>query len=159
MNKGFYIRKNNENLRHILDFLGYLVCKCAEFEDSLWLHVSVIQTVIGINREKQIGVHGVGYNDETYNKSQKEILKEFESTTKDIDCGSDDEMFLALAALMASEELTHTDYYCWFTNGSNFVQIVDKRRTQLLVDDIVKKAGYHKASEEEIINYFTNKKQ
>ena len=153
--EGFYIRKNTKELRKQLENLGYIVCKCAEFEDSFWLDVCYIKIK---DCSDHIAAHGVGFVDkELCSKTQKELLEDFETSTNDTDCGTDEELFLALAALLASEELTHSDYYCWFTNGSNFVQIVDKRKTKLLVEDIVKKANYHKASEKEIIEYFKNK--
>lgn len=66
-----------DNSPEIIDKIktsGIMVCKCAEFKDSVWLDYS------GVN-----GVHGVGYYDEEVGtKSIQNELDRFVAENKDI---------------------------------------------------------------------------
>lgn len=150
MERGFFIRKNTKELRNKLVELGHLVCKCAEFEDARWLHISKY----GDN-----GFHGVGYRDESLglNMSVEDVLNYFEKETKDFDCGTNEELFIALAALLANEKINpNAHYLCWYVNDKNWIQKVDKK---IETDFVLLQAGYHIANENEIIKHFSNKNE
>lgn len=103
-----FIRKNTPELRTKLKELGYYICSCAEFEDSIWLRTSFITN-------KPV-IHGIGYFNEdlTGRKTTQEELDFFlsENCTSEnprIDCGDNEELFIALAALRDD-----TDKNQWF---------------------------------------------
>lgn len=103
-----FIRKNTPELRNKLSKLGYHVCSCTEFEDSKWL-----ETFLQLDYPT---VHGVGYWDETCPFEPHQALDFFvkENTTREIpsiDCGENEELFLALAALRDD-----TDRDQWFVS-------------------------------------------
>ena len=91
-----FIRKNNPELRKKLEELGHTICKCCEFEGADWLDIIT-------HKDASYTVHGVGYDgefDTIYGTlTQQERFNEFLKTTKSIDCGENEELFLALAAL------------------------------------------------------------
>lgn len=97
-----FIRKNTPELRAKLVKMGHTICQCCEFDNADWLTVSC-------NPDLYRSVHGVGYTDETYRQTQEEIFNDFLTTTKFIDCGENEELFLALAALR-----TDNPNYQWF---------------------------------------------
>lgn len=96
MKKSYFIRKNTPELRLKLRKLGYNMCPCALFEDSVWLHISFLTS--------EPTFHGIGYVDEEYT-GRKTIQEELDfflyenSKSKNpwIDCGEDEEKFLTLA--------------------------------------------------------------
>lgn len=68
------LKDNSPEIRDKIKTSGIMVCKCAEFKDSVWLDYS------GVN-----GVHGVGYyNEEVGTKSVQEELDSFITENKDI---------------------------------------------------------------------------
>lgn len=91
-----FIRKNTSELRKKLEELGHTICKCCEFDGADWLEVSC-------NANMQYSVHGIGYTEkegEIYGDiTQEEVFQYFLKTTDSIDCGDNEELFLALAAL------------------------------------------------------------
>jgi hypothetical protein len=88
-----YIRKNTPFLRNKLKQLGHTLCVCTEFEGT------VVLTVTN-NPVAYRSVHGWGYVDAEYpSLTQEEILEEFYKTTDKYDCGENEDLFLALAAL------------------------------------------------------------
>jgi hypothetical protein len=99
MNSAF-IRKNNPELLTKLKELGYSICICTEFEDSVWLHIFTENKTI----------HGIGYFDPDYTpSSQKAILEKFlyennTSINPSIDCLEDDEKFLKIAKELINGE-------------------------------------------------------
>lgn len=96
MKKSYFIRKNTPELRDKLKELGYHICPCALFEDSVWLHTSFLT-------DEPI-VHGIGFVDEEYT-GRKTIQEELDfflyenskSQNPWIDCGEEEEKFLTLA--------------------------------------------------------------
>lgn len=146
MERGFYIRKNTKELRDKLVELGHLVCKCAEFEDARWLHIS---------RYEDNGFHGVGFRDEVseFNMSVEDVLNYFEKETKDFDCGTNEELFIALAALLANEKINpKVNYLCCYVNDKyNWIQVMDKNTDTV---SVLLQAGYHRANKDEIITHF-----
>lgn len=103
-----FIRKNTPELRNKLEELGYHICPCAEFKDSIWLCTSFITN--------SSTVHGIGYSTEDLiiRKTTQDDLDFFlyensKSQNPSIDCGDNEEMFLALAALRDD-----TNEHQWF---------------------------------------------
>lgn len=130
-----FIRKNTKRLQKQLENIGYHICICAKWGDSIWLDNLIMNGTI----------HGIGYFDSyiTNITSQSEALKEFELTTTKIDCGKNEQLFLALCSLRDD-----TDKYQWFTDGTLW-----ERCESDLPSKYMQMHG-HKASVEEIINYF-----
>lgn len=92
-----YIRKNTPDLRKKLEELGYRVCICTELSDTKWLYTSN-------NPNLAFNVHGIGYtSEEEFPGATSEIfLAKFEQSAKEkniIDCSTNEELFLAIAAL------------------------------------------------------------
>lgn len=87
-----YIRKNTPFLRKKLKQLGHTLCVCTEF------HGAAILTVTN-KPDAYRSVHGWGYVDEYPSLTQEEILEDFYKTTDHYDCGENEDLFLALAAL------------------------------------------------------------
>lgn len=105
-----FIRKNTSELRKKLEELGHTICKCCEFDGADWLHIIT-------HKYAYYTVHGIGYDgeyDEIYGTlTQEERFIEFLKTTQSIDCGENEELFLALAAL---RDDTPINSYYWFNN-------------------------------------------
>lgn len=153
IDKGFYIRKNTKELRERIEELGIPVCKCTEFPKSCWLHIDNNELI-------PISCHGIGFEDETYPLTQEQQLKQFVKDTKDIDCKEDEQMFLALTALLASEKLTKVDDGCWYANDTTsrkgaWCYVNFKNPCLMVIRDIISRGSYHKASQQEIITYFS----
>ena len=91
-----FIRKNTSELRKKLEELGHTICKCCDFEGADWLDIIT-------HKDASYTVHGIGYDgefDDIYGTlTQQERFSEFLKTTKSIDCETNEELFLALAAL------------------------------------------------------------
>lgn len=138
-----YIRKNTPELRKKLEEFGYHICACAEFEDSVWLN----------NLLETSSIHGWGFlgEDAPFN-TQEEALRVFEFESKDnkVDCGTNEPLFLALAALRDD-----SDYMQWFCDysGGNWTLCTERvhrgNREWHTEHGIL-----HKASVEEIIKHF-----
>ena len=90
-----FIRKNTPELRDKLKKLGYRVCSCCESKDNIWLN-----NFLTIKNDPSI--HGIGVWD--IEDSQEEVLNLFlignaKHPNPAIDCGDNEELFLAIAAL------------------------------------------------------------
>lgn len=89
-----FIRKNTQELRDKLQAMGCDICPCATFENSKWLDMSI--------SKNGVGIHGLGYWDETCNfNSVEDALRFFlyeneHCDNPSVDCGEDEEMFLNL---------------------------------------------------------------
>ena len=107
-----FIRKNTPELRQKLAELGYSVCVCTSFKDAVWLDTAT--------HTKPCSSHGIGFWDETCDCEDVEgacrifLEENKKSLNPKIDCGTNEEMFLALAALRDD-----TDYMQWFICGDN----------------------------------------
>lgn len=91
-----FIRKNTPELRDKLEKLGYHICVCCKFKDNIWLHNFIS------DEHDRYEIHGLGAWDVEDN--QEEVLNLFlignaEHLNPAIDCGDNEELFLALAAL------------------------------------------------------------
>lgn len=82
-----YIRKNTKELRDRLKEIGYKICKCCKDFDDEWL--------VTIPSEGK--VHGCRYR---------------KSEETGIDCGENEELFLAIAALRDD-----SGAFQWFSDG------------------------------------------
>lgn len=90
--ESIYIRKNTPFLRKKLKQLGHTLCVCTEFDGAAILTVTN-------NPVAYRSVHGWGYVDEYQSLTTEEILEDFYKTTINYDCGENEDLFLALAAL------------------------------------------------------------
>lgn len=129
-----FIRKNTPELRDKMKELGY-VCMYGYKIQGIEIFTSVV------------GDYGVFFIPVSADipEIQINMIENFDSL---VDCGENEELFLAIAALRDD-----TDYMQWFTNGSNWY----KNR---ICDREVEKYGagapidYHKATVEELIEHF-----
>jgi hypothetical protein len=92
--KSAFIRKNTKELRDKLEKLGFEICPCTEFENSVWLDICTSNK----------SIHGVGYLDEDYTgrKTVQEELDFFlyeneKSQNPQEDCGENEDKFLKIA--------------------------------------------------------------
>lgn len=147
-----FIRKNTSDLRNKLKELGHTICICTEFNDARWLK---------INPQAPYTVHGVGYTSEEMPwKSSEEVLEKFEDEAKQIDivdCGTNEELFLAIAALRDD-----SDYRQWFIIDAEIysdlpkdswfkaTNITGKYHVGTKIDPIY----CHKATVQELIKHF-----
>lgn len=103
-----FIRKNSIELRKKLEELGHTICKCCEFEGADWLDIIT-------HKDASYTVHGIGYDGEFVDiygtLTQQERFSEFLKTTKSIDCETNEELFLALAALRDDTPINSFYYF------------------------------------------------
>ena len=158
-----FIRKNSEELQRKLSDMGYCICPCANFEDAVWLDTYKIG----------VTVHGVGYFDSEIKYTdctrEKELKRFIRENPEKIDCGINEELFFAIAALRDDSDINQ-----WFVLDTNISALFDNfkskgplvlcRRDKWIID--FDENGYpnnfssrnipaHKATLEELIGYFT----
>lgn len=118
-----FIRKNTPELRDKLAKLGYHICSCCKFKDNIWLHNF-------INDESaRYEIHGIGAWDVEDN--QEEVLNLYiignsEHPNPAIDCGDNEELFLAIAALR-DDKIPDHQWFVWDDNedeGDKFKQYI-----------------------------------
>lgn len=90
----FFIRKNTPELREKLKAMGYRICPCATFKNSVWLDLYT----------DDMSVHGIGYFDPSMLpiNSVEEALQFFLKDNAEhgypyYDCGESEELFLSMA--------------------------------------------------------------
>lgn len=97
--------------------LGYDICGCCNFVDAKWLETSITKL---LSIKDKPSVHSIGYEDEelnyngidTVDKRCNLFLENNEnSKNKAIDCGENEDLFLAIAALRDD-----SDYMQWFVS-------------------------------------------
>lgn len=149
-----YIRKNSKELQDKLKELGYRICPCCDFENAVWLSTLISEPFKG-----EPSVHGIGYWDEEFEVSTPEQeCEDFAKTTSNIDCGTNEELFLALAALRDD-----SDYMQWFVSQAEkdspkvFVKSTTHSCTQSLAYIYRWDWRCSKATVEEIIEHFKKK--
>lgn len=127
-----FIRKNTPELRKKLEELGYKFSGADHIE---------LDCIVTFPHHDAFSVFAA-YHFNIYDDSFKIVWKEY------IDCGTNEELFLALAALKDD-----SDYMQWFTDGEKWFQ-----NKQNDVEIIRYGAGdpinFHKATVEEIIEHF-----
>lgn len=136
------IWKNTKKLKSKLEDLGYKICCCTDFKDAIILNNCILNGTI----------HGVGYFDESSGFVNKnELLEQYKKDlkkTNTIDCGVNEQLFLALAAL--NDE---NDYCQWFTDNENwYINKSKKGNCDWFLFD--KPKNFHKATVDELIEHF-----
>ena len=127
-----FIRKSTYKLRKKLDELGYRLFG-AELNEDLCIFTS-----------PEYGL----YNIEFFNNIPHP------DETDSVDCGTNEELFLAIAALRDG-----TDKYTqWFTDGNHWYQnkISDREVERFGAGDPI---SYHKATVNELIEHFKTKEE
>lgn len=88
----FFIRKNTPELRDKLEAMGYRICPCCTFKNSVWIDAHT----------DDMSVHGIGYDcGWVYPYSIEGTLEFFlkdnaESRKPYYDCGESEELFLSM---------------------------------------------------------------
>ena len=169
-----FIRKNTKELQDKLSKLGYDICGCCNFVDAKWLETSITKL---LSIKDKPSVHGIGYEDEelnyngydTVDKRCNLFLENNEnSENKAIDCGTNEDLFLAIAALRDD-----SDYMQWFVSKGwkdGFGNITDKwvLCTENTLEELgvinnspntynrkkYPQFGWHKATVQELIEHF-----
>lgn len=128
-----FIRKNTPELRKKLEELGYKPFGSVKYEwDTGW----------GLSTDNRIGEF------ESFDNNGLENIIKCESPDYEdsVDCGTNEELFLALAALRDD-----SDYMQWFTDG----KLWEKSNSDL-PSHYMQLEG-HKATVEEIIEHFKDR--
>ena len=142
-----FIRKNSKELQEKLADIGYSICRCVNFTNAEWLNTLTINGT----------VHGKGYFDEEMEfhdwTVEKELNRFVIGNPKYIDCGENEELFLAIAALMDD-----SDIHQLFTDGENWVK--SDIHNLIKFKEYFEGIGFdyhktHKATVEELIEHFT----
>ena len=151
------IRKNSKELQDKLHKLGYDICGCCNYDDSMWLNTD------------RDSVHGIGYNYgkidlngyDTVDKRLNLFLENNEnSENKAIDCGKNEDLFLAIAALRYD-----SDYMQYFVCDEDYItySMNEHKKGEFILFDGVKahinkaKPFWHKATVQELIEHFNSK--
>lgn len=133
-----FIRKNTPEIRQRLEEFG-------------WKHLYNGQPVADDTDTlcTRINIGGLTYYVDTYHDSG--LMYEIKHSA--IDCGTDEELFFALAALNDTDDKDQwfTDSYNWeFCTGVDFMMEDWQHEYPSLYED------YHKATPEELLQHFTN---
>ena len=138
-----FIRKNSKELQKKLANIGYDICRCVNFEKVEWLHTLPINGT----------VHGKGYFDEEMEfhdwTVEKELNRFVIGNPTYIDCGENEDLFLAIAALRDD-----SDIHQWFTDGILW-ELCGVDEASYYGWKNVYKRVFHKATVEELIEHFT----
>ena len=143
-----FIRKNTPELRIGLEELGYNILNSGNTTldehnyDGKGSHKSIEEGKAIITSYGNL--YGVIYNVDTVTKKGR------------IDCGTNEELFLAIAALRDD-----TDKYQWFTDGDKWILCPKtKFSTYWVYNDIdVNTDTIHKATVDELIEHFKTKEE
>lgn len=143
-----FIRKNTETLRKKLEELGYEILNSgnttldAHNYDGNGSHKSIEEGRAIITSYGNL--YGVIYDIDTVTKKGR------------IDCGTNEELFLAIAALRDD-----TDKYQWFTDGDKWILCPKtKFSTYWVYNNIdVNTDTIHKATVDELIEHFKIKEE
>lgn len=143
-----FIRKNTETLRKKLEELGYNILNSgnttldAHNYDGNGSHKSIEEGRAIITSYGNL--YGVIYDIDTVTKKGR------------IDCGTNEELFLAIAALRDD-----TDKYQWFTDGDKWILCPEiKFSTYWVYNDVdVNLDVIHKATVNELIEHFKTKEE
>ena len=142
-----FIRKNTPELRKKLEELGYEILNSgnttldAHNYDGNGSHKSIEEGRAIITSYGNL--YGVIYNVDTVTKKGR------------IDCGTNEELFLAIAALRDD-----TDKYQWFTDGDLWFKCGDEVCNET-IEYYLNKYGrkIHKATVNELIEHFKTKEE
>lgn len=136
-----FIRKNTPELRDKLRELGYIICSCTTSKTAIYLMVGYES------------VHAV--IDEAIDLFEDEVKA---GILKSIDCGDDERLFLALAAMRDDTDMNQyfveekgmhwVNVGTWVSAGSLFLSFEEK---------LGRKKDCHRATADEIIAHFKQK--
>ena len=143
-----FIRKNTPELRKKLDELGYEILNSGDTTldahnyDGKGSHKSIEEGKAIITSYGNL--YGVIYDVDTVTKKGR------------IDCGTNEELFLAIAALRDD-----TDKNQWFTDGDKWILCPEiKFSTYWAYNDVdINTDTIHKATVNELIEHFKDKKE
>ena len=139
-----FIRKNSKELQKKLADIGYSICRCANFTNAEWINTLPINGTI----------HGKGFfyvdmgNADCWTV-EKELSRFVSENPSYIDCGTNEELFLAIAALRDD-----SDIHQWFTDGILW-ELCGVDEVSYYGWKNVYKSVFHKATVEELIEHFT----
>ena len=145
------IRKNSKELQKKLADIGYSVCLCASFTNAEWLNTLPINGTI----------HGKGYFDAEMEfpdwTVEKELSRFVSENPKYVDCGENEDLFLAIAAL------SDDDINQWFVMDIEAYTNIHDEEWFVATDRIggkhvgtqIEPLYCHKATVEELIKHFT----
>ena len=136
-----FIRKNSKELQDKLADIGYNICQCANFENSVWLNTLPINGTI----------HGKGYLDAEMEfpdwTVEKELNRFFSEDPRYIDCGENEELFLAIAALR--DDTSDGQYWVFNEDFDKY------KKGDFVIGHFTRCSCYcHKATVKELIEYF-----
>lgn len=133
-----FIRKNTQELRRGLEILGY------NLNNGKWMGKYLATFRIKETKEWR------------YVASPEWDLQNNPDIDASIDCGTNEELFLAIATLRDD-----TDKYQWFTDGNKWIMCpAIKFSTYLVYYDIdVNTDTIHKATVDELIEHFKGKEE
>lgn len=124
-----FIRKNTPELQEKLKEMGYDICPCANFKTSAWL-----DNCIETNSIHGVPEHSIGI-----------LLHD----TDAIDCGENEELFLALAAMR--DDTSYGQYWVFDVDFEKWEE------GDFVLGEFTRCSCYcHVATVEEIIKHFTN---
>ncbi len=141
-----FIRKNSKELQNKLADIGYSICRCANFTNAEWLSTLLINGTI---HGKGFFYVEIGNADWTVEKELNRFVYENPSS---IDCGENEDLFLAIAALR-----NDSDIHQLFTDGENLVK--SDIHNLIKFKEYFEGIGFdyhktHKATVEELIKNF-----
>ena len=134
-----FIRKNTPKLRKKLEELGYKPFGSVKYEwDTGW----------GLSTDNRLGEF------ESFDNNGLENIIKCESPDYEdsIDCGTNEELFIALAS-MTDNEHGLCDYYI-VTTDSNYSYTKGSIHRALPLSSVIHPSFYKKATIEELIEYF-----
>ena len=134
-----FIRKNTPELRNKLEELGYKPFGSVKYEwDTGW----------GLSTDNRLGEF------ESFDNNGLENIIKCESPDYEdsIDCGTNEEFFIAIAS-MTDNEHGLCDYYI-VTDDCNLVYEKGSIHRALPLSSVIHPSCYRKATVEELINYF-----
>lgn len=146
-----FIRKNSKDIQEKLAEIGYSICRCVNFENAEWLNTLPINGT----------VHGQGYFDSEMEfpdwTVEKELNRFVNENHKYVDCGENEDLFLAIAALR-----NDSDIYQWFIMDIEAYLNIHVGDWFIATDRIggkhvgtqIEPLYCHKATVEELINHF-----
>ena len=143
-----FIRKNSKELQDKLASIGYSICRCANFTNAEWLNTLPINGTI----------HGKGYLDVEMEfpdlTVEKELNRFVSENPEYIDCGTNEKLFLAIAALRCDSDKNQ-----WFISYDGVYVLCDQSELKHVIDNNNSYEEYcvsefHKATVKELINHF-----
>lgn len=124
-----FIRKNTPELQKKLEEMGYEICPCANFETSKWLD----------NNIKTNSIHGV----------PKHSIGIMLHETDAIDCGENEELFLAIAAMR--DDTSYGQYWVFDVDFDKW------KEGDFVLGEFTRCSCYcHVATAEEIVKHFSH---